>query len=124
MDGGIHLFEIVDANMWPLDQLNSRDLFPKGGSVEFVQFSVHFIGIKFYRLELVEKVRNFIFLVEDLFELGIPGKPELMPNLRQAKVSVVLPQKNPVFGSGGKHAIGFLGTLINQVIDENPNIGL
>ena len=47
-----------------------------------------------------------------------------MSLLHQPPIGVVLPQKKPVLGAGGKHPVWLLGTFIHQIIDEDANIPL
>ena len=42
----------------------------------------------------------------------------------QTKIGGVLTKKNPILSPRGKHPIGFIYTLIDQVVDQNANISL
>jgi hypothetical protein len=42
----------------------------------------------------------------------------------QAQVGVVLAQQQPVLGAAGEHAVGLGGAAADQVIDQDPQVGL
>ena len=47
-----------------------------------------------------------------------------MADGRQTLVGVVLPQHQPVFRAAGHHAVGLLGALRHQIVDEGANVAL
>ena len=47
-----------------------------------------------------------------------------MAQMRQAQIRIVLAKKQPIFGPGGKHPVGFSRSLSDQIINQDPNIGL
>ena len=56
---------------------------------------------------------------------SLPGhQPHAAPVSGQAAVGVVLPVDEPVLRPGGHHAVGLIGALGHQVVNEDPDVAL
>ena len=54
-----------------------------------------------------------------------PGdQPQLIPDGGEPAVGVVLPAQKTVLRAGGHHAVGLIGTLGHQIVNEHPQIPL
>mgnify|MGYP001851183347 CR=1 FL=1 len=88
---------------------------------------------------LHERVRFFLFRARlqdgrGLFAHGfarkvrpialLRDKPAGVSDLGQARVGVVLPQRQAVFRARGHHAVGFVRSLRHEVVDEHADIRL
>ena len=53
-----------------------------------------------------------------------PDDAECLARRRQTPVGVVGPQRQPIFGARGEHAIGLADALRGQVVDQHADIGV
>ena len=54
----------------------------------------------------------------------VADEAELAPPLAQAQVGVVLAQQQAPLGARGEHPVGLAGAAGDQVVDEDPEVGL
>ena len=52
------------------------------------------------------------------------GKAYFISDGSQSHVGIILTEQDPIFGTGGKHAIGFVDTLCHEIIDQHSDISL
>ena len=54
----------------------------------------------------------------------VADQADIVPHGAQPPVGVVLPVEEPVLGAGGHHAVGLVGALGDQIVDEHPDVPL
>ena len=57
-------------------------------------------------------------------ETPLRDKAQLMADFREALVRVVLPVQQPVLAAGGHHAVGLVGSLGDQVVNQRADVAL
>ena len=74
-----------------------------------------------------EPLQRFLNTLALLFERGfarIADQAEPEGAFGEAKIGIVLPQKQPVFAAAGHHAIRFGGSFGGKIVDKDADIGV
>ena len=119
-----NFIKIPERNVRASNQIRKTFRFRKMCGAYLLQIRIHLSRTKVFLAGKTIQLGDLFIFPASIIQTEIIRQAQLPGLLRQTQICIILPEKDPVFRTGGKHPIRLIDALRNQIVNQNPDIRL